>query len=263
MSNYNPWGASSSSDLPANNPFLESSAANRYPALDTSQQFQPLPPYPSQSFSPSSSQFQPYGPQNQWNSQMQLQSPTVGPGSGVYYGMPQQQSQPTGFASIGASQQFSQSAYGTQAQLQSQFTGYPQYQDTTVSPQQYQQHQQTVVAQFDPYNGVTNSQNQSHSDGPTALSPNLQRTGPSGQQHPRQFIQSHKVELESWDATIWKQALLTFEELKRSWEMRRVELQKHLISGRYLSAEDIAQVNGVRWLNFREAIFHLFSPECR
>ncbi|KAF8589810.1 hypothetical protein K439DRAFT_1612388 [Ramaria rubella] len=257
MYHNNPWGHSSSSEpsFSANNPFSESSASNRFPALDqsTSQpSFQYQSPYPSTS--PSPSYFQqpsPYGMQQnmqqypQWNGQpQQPQSPSHNQGGFAAYPSPQQQYQSTGSGSYGQGQQ---ATYGgqlqPQPQLQQQYTGYMQYPQSPVSPQQ---HQQSVISQFDPYSGSSgntsgwNGQSQNQNQGG-----NVMHTGPSGQSHPRTYIQSHKVELESWNAGVWKQALSTFEELKRAWERRRQELQKHLISGQYLTAEDITSVNGM------------------
>lgn len=265
MYGNNPWGSSPSSDTtPANNPFVESSAVNRFPALDLPQQSYGSPsPYPSQSYSSSPSQFQqsPYGAQQsqpqytQWNGQPQPQSPTFNQGGfQTYAAAPPQQYQPTGYAPFGEpfGQPFGQQAYG--GQLQGQYTGYIQSPQPSASSQQYHQN---AISQFDPYNGSSGSNGGSannlsgqgqNAGGTPTTSVQPQRLGPSGQQHPRQFIQSHKVELESWNAAAWKQALNSFDELKRAWERRRIELQKHLLSGQYLTAEDIASVNEVRLL---------------
>jgi hypothetical protein len=266
MYHNNPWGPSPSSDtsIPANDPFLESSASNRFPALDTSEpSFRPSSPYSSQSYSSPLSQFpqssyntQQIQPQyTQWNGQVQPQSPTFHQGFQNYAAAPQQQYQLSGYASY--SQQSGQQAYGgqlqSQPQLQAQYTGYMQSQQPSVTPQQYQQ---SIVSQFDPYSGSNGSggsnngwSGQTQSQSSTPSSPTRpQRLGPSGQQHPRQFIQTHKAGLESWNAATWKQAINTFEELKRSWERQRKELQNHLVTGQYLTVEDIASVNGVRVL---------------
>lgn len=49
---------------------------------------------------------------------------------------------------------------------------------------------------------------------------------PSGDPHPREYIRSHKQEIEAWDSYVWKQLLNTFEALKRAWETRRRELKE-------------------------------------
>lgn len=283
MYHNNPWGPSSDTSIPANNPYLDSSAANRFPALDTSEQsFGSPSPYSSQLSSSSLSQFSqsPYSAQQsqpqytQWNSLPQPQSPASNQGGfQSYLAAPQQQYQPSGFASYG--QQFGQQAYGGQLQLQpppqlqAQYTGYIQNQQPSVSPQP-QQYQQSIISQFDPYSGSGGSDGstngwsgQTRNQSGTPTSPTQpQRLGPSGQQHPRQFIQSHKVELESWNSATWQQAINTVDELKRSWERRRKELQNHLVSGQYLTAEDIEGVKGVRILDMNgHLVFILLSTD--
>lgn len=49
---------------------------------------------------------------------------------------------------------------------------------------------------------------------------------PSGnvQLHPREYVQQHKVELETWEAYSWKQALNAFDDLKDAWERRKQEI---------------------------------------
>jgi hypothetical protein len=51
---------------------------------------------------------------------------------------------------------------------------------------------------------------------------------PSGDPHPRDYIRSHKQEIEAWDSYTWKQLLNSCETLKRSWESRRNELKTKL-----------------------------------
>lgn len=47
------------------------------------------------------------------------------------------------------------------------------------------------------------------------------------------FIQTHKVELEAWDPTTWKQAQNAFETLKTAWETRKraAETQVRALGG--------------------------------
>lgn len=56
---------------------------------------------------------------------------------------------------------------------------------------------------------------------------------PPGVQHPRMFIQTHKVELEAWDPTTWKQVQNVFESLKTAWESRKraAETQVRALGG--------------------------------
>jgi len=51
---------------------------------------------------------------------------------------------------------------------------------------------------------------------------------PSGDPHPRDYIRSHRQEIEAWDPYTWKQLLNSCESLKRSWESRRNELKNKL-----------------------------------
>ncbi|KAJ3506637.1 hypothetical protein NLJ89_g6758 [Agrocybe chaxingu] len=47
---------------------------------------------------------------------------------------------------------------------------------------------------------------------------------PSGDPHPKDYIRTHKSEIEAWDSYAWKQLLSTFEALKKAWENRKGEL---------------------------------------
>lgn len=110
----------------------------------------------------------------------------VGHVNGAYGGTPQQQQQQPQYSGYPASPQYSQ---GYQQ-------GYPSQQ-----PQQQQ-----YMAEFDPY-----SQNQGAQAG-TPLGAGGQYSGagqPQQRQHPREFVQSHKSELEVWDPYTWKQVRST------------------------------------------------------
>jgi len=48
--------------------------------------------------------------------------------------------------------------------------------------------------------------------------------GPAGDAHPKDFIRTHKAELEKWDNYAWRQLLNSFEAMKRAWEGRKTEL---------------------------------------
>ena len=47
----------------------------------------------------------------------------------------------------------------------------------------------------------------------------------NGNPHPRDFIRTHKAELETWDTYAWKQALGTFDALRDAWEARKREVE--------------------------------------
>jgi hypothetical protein len=120
-------------------------------------------------------------------------------------------------------------SYGYQQQPQPGYGGYPQ---------QQQQQQQQLLAQFDPY---VNLGQQLSSPGPGAGSASMVPTitngaagsPPPGVQHPRMFIQTHKVELEAWDPPTWKQVQNVFETLKTAWETRKraAEIQVRALGG--------------------------------
>jgi len=48
--------------------------------------------------------------------------------------------------------------------------------------------------------------------------------GPSGDSHPKDYIRTHKAELEAWDTYTWKQLLSSFEAMRKAWEGRKAEL---------------------------------------
>jgi len=50
----------------------------------------------------------------------------------------------------------------------------------------------------------------------------------TGQLHPREYIRTHKAEIESWDTYAWKQLLGTFDTLKDAWEKRKKEIEGNI-----------------------------------
>ncbi|RDX57278.1 hypothetical protein OH76DRAFT_1395079 [Lentinus brumalis] len=159
-------------------------------------------PY-NQAFSPPPVQPQPSGmpfqPSSSFGQQLSAHV------NGAYTGMPQApQQQYTGYT------QSLQYGQGYQQ-------GYPGQQ-----PQQQQQQPPQYLSEFDPYAGGQNG---------AAPTPGGAQT-PAGSgfrpQHPREYVQAHKAELESWDSYSWKQVQNSFEELKRAWEIRKGELEARL-----------------------------------
>ncbi|GJJ08696.1 hypothetical protein Clacol_002915 [Clathrus columnatus] len=282
---YNTWGynayppSTSPKPQPANNPFLETSAANRFPPIDPSSSTSPQPSpalgyqisqnqsYGQNYGQPASFQYQQYGGQQQSNynpsSIPQQQWTSVQPGYNHTGGYNEysQQSQPQ-FTGISPNYGQLQSPYPAQQQ-QFQYTGYPQFQQQQQPQFNAQQYQRNLVNEFDPYNNVSPLANPG--SGPSAFaaqqSGNPQynagqsqqqqqsytpsRTGPSGQQHPRDYIRLHKAELESWNAASWKQIISIFQDLKGSWERQRADLQRHLLAGQYLTQDDTAALNAM------------------
>ncbi|KAI1796827.1 hypothetical protein LXA43DRAFT_878463 [Ganoderma leucocontextum] len=124
------------------------------------------------------------------------------------------------------------SAYGTpqpQQQQQPQYSGYAQSPSYGQGYQQGypgQQQQQQYFPEFDPHAQgpqPMQQQNSAPTPGATAAPPSS-----SGFQHPREYVQHHKAELETWDPYSWKQAQNCFDDLKRAWEARKGELEPHL-----------------------------------
>lgn len=112
-----------------------------------------------------------------------------------------------------------------------------------------QQQWQNTIAQFDPYSAVSqgwdgvsstnhtsknlNSETGSLTTGSTlsnlssttsTFSGNAFGVGPKGDSHPKDYIRTHKAEIEAWDNYAWKQLLNTFEAMKNAWGARKDEL---------------------------------------
>ncbi|KAI0314618.1 hypothetical protein OF83DRAFT_1135983 [Amylostereum chailletii] len=242
----------------SNNPFIDHTASvtSRYPSLSGTGSPQPqlqpqysnwVQPQQTSYGQPQQSQLQQTPPQQQYAPQQQWQQ------SGFQTQSPPGQSGFLPPSSFG--QQFSPQVNGynpqipqqQQPQLQIQPTGYPQQQQYGLYGQGaggYGQQQSTPyggnpnLAQFDPYSGLT-QQFSAPSSGPSPGFPNPTSPtsgpgiGPPGQEHPRQFIHSHKAELESWDPVSWKQAINSFESLKNAWDARRrtIEAQIRVLGG--------------------------------
>jgi hypothetical protein len=205
----------------------------------------------------------------QWPQQQQQQPQPQHQQQQQHYQPPQMQAPypPTNFQSPGGTfgqqqQQFAGQinplATGyPQSQLQGQYADYPTQQTAAASygyqQQQQQPQQQTgyagypsqqqLLAQFDPY--VNLGHLSSPGPGPgsglaasPASSSSMITNGavgspPPGVQHPRMFIQTHRVELEAWDPATWKQVQNVFESLKTAWESRKraAETQVRALGG--------------------------------
>jgi hypothetical protein len=150
-------------------------------------------------------------------------------------GYPQSQSQLQGqYSDYPAQQQQASAGYGYQQPQQTGYGGgYP--------PQQHQHQQQQLLAQFDPYVnlGRLSSPGPGQGQGPgspaggAASMAGVVGSPPPGVQHPRMFIQTHKVELEAWDPPTWRQVQNVFEALKVAWETRKraAETQVRALGG--------------------------------
>ncbi|KII89969.1 hypothetical protein PLICRDRAFT_40152 [Plicaturopsis crispa FD-325 SS-3] len=222
---YSGYGGSSPI---SNNPFVTdpTNAHARYPDISS-----PGPSSPGPGLNPQYTSWQ----QPQYPQQTQFAPQQTGYG-GYPPQQPQQQfspvqSQPMPFQSgSGFSQQLGvPSGYGyqQQPQLQSQYTGYPQqsygsgYQYLQQQPQQNAyQPPPPDVSQFDPLYAPNNQQQQPSQQTGSVASPN--------QSHPREFIRTHKSELEAWDSYTWKQLLNSFEALQSAWEGRKREVNSRM-----------------------------------
>lgn len=108
----------------------------------------------------------------------------------------------------------------------------PQQQQQQQPQQQQQQIPIQLLSEFDPYSSIGQgwsgqSQQSLQQQQPQQrnLSSPTTSQGPTGQPHPRDYIRTHKAELESWDTYAWKQMLSSFDALKDAWEGRRKDLE--------------------------------------
>ncbi|EED77409.1 predicted protein [Postia placenta Mad-698-R] len=144
------------------------------------------------------------------------------------YGAPPMQPQTTGRPGFQPSSSFGQqlaaqvnTAYTGVPQQQPQYTGYPQMQAPSqfgagyqpgYASQQPQQNPQ-YIAELDPY-------------GPGSQ-PSYSGSGAIGYRppHPREYVQQHKAELETWDSYSWKQIQNSFDALKEAWGARKRDIE--------------------------------------
>lgn len=144
------------------------------------------------------------------------------------YGAPPMQPQTTGRPGFQPSSSFGQqlaaqvnTAYTGVPQQQPQYTGYPQMQAPSqfgagyqpgYASQQPQQNPQ-YIAELDPY-------------GPGSQ-PSYSGSSATGYRppHPREYVQQHKAELETWDSYSWKQIQNSFDALKEAWGARKRDIE--------------------------------------
>ncbi|KAJ3714240.1 hypothetical protein EV361DRAFT_807320 [Lentinula raphanica] len=213
-----------------NNPFISdpTNAQSRYPDLSLSS------PSPDLSSSQFTSWLQPGGSQQQYQQQQfQQQMP---PQLSVGY-------QATGFGdgsgymgpySNGSGQQMTgQMTGGSYSYLLGQNPSIPAQTGYNPVQQQIQSPGYHSVAQFDPLSstGISSSAPQQSASFQTPMSP-ISPTTPvttsrsvTGAVHPREYVRTHKAEIESWDAYAWKQLLNTFDDLKEAWALRKKEVE--------------------------------------
>lgn len=222
---YNGYGTAA-----MNNPFAPdpNGAQNRWPDLNSG--VQPGMPSPMQYPQPPQQYMQQQQPGvgygNMSPTYTGYMSPTqsLSPQQTSGFGQPWMGSAPTAPQVSGSSYSY---LYGQNGQQQ----------QPAFSPAQQQVHNNPgYIAQLDPYASIgqagwdggapssssTAPQQQSQSSIPTT-SP-----GPSGQQHPREYIRTHKAEIEAWDTYAWKQFIGTFDTVKDAWATRKRELEQNI-----------------------------------
>ncbi|KAJ7773251.1 hypothetical protein B0H16DRAFT_1304448 [Mycena metata] len=254
------------SDFAANNPFALD-PQSRYPAINGSPAQDPSatqftqwlqPGAQSPMGMPGQQQQVPYQQQPQLQQQIPQQfSPGYIPQQG--YAAPQSPSQ------FQPSSSFGQQLAG---QVNGSSYGYLQGQNTAQSPGGYNPVQQQLqnnpgyIAQFDPYSSIGQGwdgsqpqqqqqqqqqqmQSPAMTPGPTSPGGALPfTTSATGQVHPREYIRTHKAEVESWDTYAWKQLLNGFDALKEAWEARKKEIEGHVSQLQRQMQQQMQQYNG-------------------
>ena len=148
---------------------------------------------------------------------------------------------------FGQQQQFASASPYVSGSSYAYLSGAQQQPNPTYNPVQQQlQSNQRYLAQFDPYgpigqgweggassnNNILSSITPSVSTGSTlstasstssSFSGSSFGVGPKGDSHPRDYIRTHKSQIEAWDSSAWKQFLNSFEALKLAWEERKAE----------------------------------------
>ncbi|TFK72885.1 hypothetical protein BDN72DRAFT_869285 [Pluteus cervinus] len=172
-------------------------------------------------------QQQPTQSQFQQQPQQQFVSPTatglpfqpsrqVGGGSSYGY-LTGQQPQQTGY--FPAQQQLQTPGYATVASLDPYSSIGQGWDGSNIQQQQQQQQQQPQRALSPTSFGIAQQQQQQQQHHVTTSK------SATGELHPREYIRTHKAEVESWDTYAWKQLLGCFDSLKHVWERRRDELK--------------------------------------
>lgn len=214
-----------------NNPFISdpTNAQSRFPDISGSNSPEPNASQFTSWMQPGGSQQQ---QQQQYQQQYQQQQQMPPQLSGVGYN-------PTGMTpQFQPSSGFGQQMVGQISGSSYNYLQGPSTPQTAYNPvqQQLQNPTYSAVAQLDPYSslGQWNSNNppsapqqQSSSfvTSPTSpTSPITTSRSATGAIHPREYIKSHKAEIESWDPYAWKQFLNVYDELKEAWAVRKKEV---------------------------------------
>ena len=158
------------------------------------------------------------------------------------------------------------SAFGQQlaANISGSSYGYLNGQSTGVGQSGYHPAQEQLrsnanyIAQFDPYASPGQGWNAPSQTSPQSLnsqpiwsppwSPTsgsaTTSTSPTGNPHPREYLRTHKAELEAWDRSAWDQLLNVFDTLKSAWERSAKELEERIgqLQMQYIGAYHPTQI---------------------
>lgn len=211
---------------------------------------------------------QPFQPSSGFGQQLVAQVNATGYGQTPV--QPQSQAYPTQY------QNSYQTGYPAQQQPQMQYnTGYPaqqQQQYNGIQPGYSQQQMQPPsyqeVAQFDPFGPIAQGWGETQPPNQSQISPSSTLPATyNGHVHPREFIRSHKAELETWDSYAWKQVLNSFDALKDAWAARKTEVEGRISQVQrdygYTGQQEVARLQGVLKeadSNFGKMSWYLFDP---
>jgi hypothetical protein len=184
----------------SNNPFINdpSNPHTRFPEITSDQQYS-LPAY----------QQNPYPPNT---------PVVVGPHQ---TGLPFQPSSSFGQQLLGQVSQVNSAPTGYGNSPYGSSYGYLDPQPLQQQPTQLPPH----LSEFDPFSAISQGWEGQTLPQQSQPQPIITTSSPSGQPHPRDYVRSHKAELESWDGYAWKQVLNAFDALKEAWEGRKKELE--------------------------------------
>ncbi|KAI6039901.1 hypothetical protein EDC04DRAFT_2682262 [Pisolithus marmoratus] len=226
--NYGPKSPGSPAQF-SNNPFLDdpSNPYTRFPDITGSSSLQSPPQQFQAGYGTGYANDTQYQAQQYpyWQQQQQQYS-------GQYPGQPQIQNQ-SHFTSTSYTPQYTNTSHqfvpqpaGAGFQLQptstfgqqtsSQLYGYNDSSQQYSNQSYPQQYSPSYLSEFDPY-----AKQQPASPNHSQLIGSSRGNGPRGDQHPRDFLRSHKTELEAWDPYAWKQLINSCEALKDAWIIRK------------------------------------------
>jgi len=250
FNNHGSAGVASSSLT--NNPFIDHTASTTQRFPDISQPPHVVVPNQSTGWGNGSAQQFPQQPSQFQNQMHLLQQPLpLQPNMTNATGMPMvpaQQPQPTGFQMQGS---FGQGTPTGTSYSYLTGTGQPSIQQqqlqTSYHPVQQQLQNPGYISQLDPYVGIQKGWGETTTTTITTNFPSTTRPSgtqyfsssnintpvptqstslsAAGDQHPRDYISTHKMLIESWDKLTWNTFLDLFERLKNTWEARKREFE--------------------------------------